>query len=76
LEPEGIVEAHVTVAFGGGVSPLRVGLGNANGDDVADCAVGVGCVPDDVLPQAARTTETTIRARPFVNTRELDIGRA
>src|ERR1700680_2187668 len=74
LEPAGILEAHVTVAFGGGVRPLRVGLGNANGDEAGDCVVGLGGVPDDVLPQAARTTGTTISARPFVNARNCDIG--
>lgn len=74
LEPEGIFDAHVTVAFGGGVRPLSVGLGKANGDDVGDCVVGVGCVPDVVLPHAARTTSTTISATPFANAREYATG--
>src|ERR1700680_2973082 len=69
LAPEGIFEGQVMDAFGGGGSPLRVGLGNANGDAVGDCADAVGCVPDDVLPHAARTVGITISASHFVDAR-------
>src|ERR1700730_7711998 len=69
LAPEGILEAHVTVTFGGGVSPLRTGLGNAKGDEAGECAAGLGLVPEDVLPQAASMTGTTISASHFVNAR-------
>ena len=74
LEPAGIFEAHVIVAFGGGVRPLRLGVGNANGDAAGDCVVGVGCVPDVVLPHAARTNGTTISAMPFANARVYATG--
>src|ERR1700680_180907 len=74
LEPAGILEAHVIVAFGGGVRPLSVGLGNTNGDEAGDWVAGDGCVPGDVLPQAASTTATTISARPFLNARICAMG--
>src|ERR1700674_3920786 len=65
--PDGIFEAHVTVARGGNASPLGLGLGNANGVLAGWCAVGVGCPLDVVLPHAATITGTTMTARPLRN---------